>query len=132
MAKASGFNFDYVSFHYYAYYSDKGYWMDKFMYQARAAAVKFNTKIFFNETNCADVYQGNTNGGFAGDKACYDSIVQLLNEVKTKYADVIAEVNMYEMVDEPDNGGVEKHFGLMYDINNPKPNLEAVTAAAKP
>ncbi|MNS76489.1 hypothetical protein D3C72_1100380 [compost metagenome] len=130
-AKASGFNFDHISFHYYAYYSDKGYWMDKFLYQARAASVKYNTKIFFNETNCADVYQGNTDGGFPGDKACYDSVVQLLNEVKTKYADVISEVNMYELLNEPDNGGVEKHFGLMYNINSPKPNLEAVTNAAK-
>jgi hypothetical protein len=131
MAKASGFNFDYISFHYYPFYSDKGYWMDKYMYQLRNAATKYKTKVFFNEMNCADVYKGNTDGGFPGDKACYDSIVQFLNELKTKYSDVVAEVNMYEMVDEPNNDGVEKHFGLMYNINSPKPNLEAVTSAAK-
>lgn len=135
MAKASGFNFDYISFHYYPSFHDKGYWMDLYLGQARAAATKYNTKIFLNETNCGEVYAGNTNGGYPGDKGCYDSVQNLLNEVKTKYADIIQEVNLYEMLDEKNLSGageVERHFGLMYDINNPKPTWNLLTEFAKP
>jgi hypothetical protein len=130
MAKASGFNFDYISFHYYAWIGDQGYWFDKFLGQARGAAVKYNTKIFFNETNCGDIYRGNTDGGYKGDGACYDSIVQLFKEVKTKYSDIIAEVNMYELIDDPESQGVEAHFGLMYNLDSPKPNFQALVNAA--
>ncbi len=37
-ARASGFNFDYISFHYYPYFDDKGYWMDMYLGQMRAMA----------------------------------------------------------------------------------------------
>lgn len=131
MAKASGFNFDYVSFHYYAGFGDKGYWYDMYLGQARAIATKFKTKLFLNETNCAEIYQGNTDGGKAGDKSCYDSVKQLLTELNTNYKDVFQEINMYELLDEPNNDGVEAHFGLMKDLATPKELFNLVTSFAK-
>ncbi|MBS1969297.1 MAG: glycosyl hydrolase 53 family protein [Bdellovibrionales bacterium] len=131
MAKASGFNFDYISFHYYAYLSDKGYWYDMYFGQMRAMATKYKTKIFYNEVNCADIYQGNTDGGKAGDKACYDSMKQLLTEVNANHKDIIQEINMYELLDEPNNDGVEAHFGLMYDLTKPKELFNLITSFAK-
>lgn len=131
MAKASGYNFDYISFHYYAGFNEKGYWYDMYLGQARAMATKYKTKLFLNETNCAEIYQGNTDGGKAGDKGCYDSVKQLLTELNTNYRDVFQEINMYELLDEPNNDGVEAHFGLMKDLNTPKELFNLVTSFAK-
>ncbi|MEH3022044.1 MAG: cellulase family glycosylhydrolase [Pseudomonas oryzihabitans] len=131
-AKASGFNFDYVSFHYYPYFDDKGYWMDMYLGQMRAMATKYKTKVFFNEMNCGNVYQGNTDGGRAGDQACYDSVKQMLTVLNTSYKDVVAEINVYELLDEPTNPVVhERHFGMMYDLKRPKPIFDMVTSFAK-
>lgn len=131
MAKASGFNFDHISFHYYAYFSDKGYWYDMYFGQMRAMSKKYNTKIFLNETNCADIYQGNTDGGKPGDKACYDSVKQLLTELNTNHKDIVQEITMYELIDEPINDGVEAHFGLMKNFTTPKELFNLVTSFAK-
>ncbi|WP_434775553.1 cellulase family glycosylhydrolase [Pseudomonas oryzihabitans] len=131
-AKASGFNFDYISFHYYPYVDDKGYWMDMYLGQIRAMANKYKTKVFFNEMNCGNVYQGNTDGGRDGDRACYDSVKQMLTVLNTSYRDVVAEINVYELLDEPSLSVVhERHFGMMYDLKRPKPIFDMVTSFAK-
>jgi endoglucanase len=131
MAKASGWNFDYISFHYYTFFSDKGYWYDMYLGQMRNMATKYNTKVFYNEMNCADIYQGNTTGGFAGDKGCYDAVQQILVELNKNYKDVVQEISMYELLDEPNMSGAEAHFGLLYDINTPKEYFNMITSFAK-
>ncbi len=88
MAKASGWNFSYVTFHYYPRAHDVGHWMDKYLGQMRHAATKFGVPIFFNETNCGEIYDGNTDGG----GTCPTSLQQVLDEVTGKYADVVQEV----------------------------------------
>ncbi|WP_144949161.1 cellulase family glycosylhydrolase [Pseudomonas oryzihabitans] len=131
-ARASGFNFDYISFHYYPYFDDKGYWMDMYLGQMRAMATKYKTKVFFNEMNCGNVYQGNTDGGRDGDRACYDSVKQMLTVLNTSYKDVVAEINVYELLDEPSLSVIhERHFGMMYDLKRPKPIFDMVTSFAK-
>lgn len=132
MAKRSGFDFDYISFHYYPHFQDKGYWMDMYLGQMRAMAKKYNTKIFYNEMNCANVYSGTTNGGNPGDNACYDSVKQMLTILNNNYKDIVMEINMYELLDEPSHiVNHEKHFGMMYNINKPKPVFDLVTSFAK-
>lgn len=137
-AYAAGFKFDYISFHYYPYYSDKhdnnGYYYKMYLGQMRAMAQKYNVKILFNETNCAEIYPWSvetgsvTDGGYAGDKRCYDSLKQLLTELNTNYKDIVQEINIYEMLDEPTHPVThEKHFGMMYDLNTPKPVFEMIT-----
>jgi endoglucanase len=122
MAKASGWNFNYVSFHYYPRVHDTGYWMDKYLGQAKAAAKKHGVPVFFNEVNCGEIYDGNTDGG----GACNTSLQQALNEVVTKYADVFAEVVVYEMLDQPDMANVERFFGVCYVVGNCKPTAATV------
>jgi hypothetical protein len=126
MAKASGWNFNYVSFHYYPRIHDPGHWMDKYFNQMRHAAQKFGVPIFFNETNCGEIYDGTTDG--AGN--CNTSLQQALNEVVTKYADVVQEVTVYEMLDQPDMAGVERHFGVCYVLGNCKPTAATVAQFA--
>ncbi|MBV6882600.1 hypothetical protein [Xanthomonas euvesicatoria] len=131
-AKAAGFNFDHISFHYYAFYQDAGYWTDLYLGQLRTAARTYNTPVFFNELNCAEIYTGSTTGGAAGDRGCYDSLAQLLRNVRDNYADVVAEVNVYELLDQATIQGPEGHFGLMYDLARPKPPLDLLTRFAQP
>jgi hypothetical protein len=122
MAKASGWNFNYVSFHYYPRSHDSGHWMDKYLGQARTASKKFGVPIFFNETNCGEIYDGNTDGG----GTCVTALTQALNEVINKYSDVFAEVVVYEMLDQPDMAGVERFFGVCYVVGNCKPTAATV------
>jgi hypothetical protein len=122
MAKASGWNFNYVSFHYYPRVHDSGYWMNKYLGQAKAASQKHGVPIFFNETNCGEIYDGNTDGG----GTCVTALTQALNEVINKYADVFAEVVVYEMLDQPDMAGVERFFGVCYVVGNCKPTAATV------
>ncbi|MBB3800008.1 hypothetical protein FHR47_000233 [Xanthomonas arboricola] len=131
-AKAAGFNFDHISFHYYAFHQDAGYWTQLYLGQLRAAAQTYNTPVFFNELNCAEIYTGNTSGGTEGDRGCYDSLAQLLRTVRDNYADVVAEVNVYELLDQTTIQGPEGHFGLMYDLARPKPSLDLLTRFARP
>ena len=122
MAKASGWNFSYVTFHYYPRIHDPGHWMDKYFGQMRHAAQKFGVPIFFNETNCGEVYDGTTDG--AGN--CQIALQQALNEIVAKYADVVQEVTVYEMLDQPDMANVERYFGVCYVLGNCKPTAATV------
>lgn len=70
--------------------------------------------------------------GTAGDRGCYDSLAQLLRNVRDNYADVVAEVNVYELLDQATIQGPEGHFGLMYDLARPKPPLDLLTRFAQP
>jgi hypothetical protein len=126
MAKASGWNFNYVTFHYYPRIHDPGYWMDKYFGQMRAASKKFGVPVFLNETNCGEIYDGTTNG--AGN--CDTSLKQSLNEVITKYADVVQEVTVYEMLDQPDMAGVERYFGVCTTVGNCKPTATTLASFA--
>ena len=132
MAAKSGLAFKYITFHYYAKYGERGYWMNLYLGQMKAAAKKYNTKVFLNETNCGEVFSGNTDGGFRGDQGCYDGLKQLLDEVKAQYSDIVQEVNLYELLDSPASAsGVDRHFGLMYNLNRPKPTLDLIAGFAK-
>jgi hypothetical protein len=124
MAKASGWNFNYVSFHYYPRVHDSGYWMNKYLGQAKAASQKHGVPIFFNEVNCGEIYDGNTDGG----GTCVTALTQALNEVINKYADVFAEVTVYEMLDQPDMAGVERYFGVCTTLGHCKPTATTVAS----
>lgn len=129
MAKAAGFDFDYVTFHYYPRFRDKGYWYDKYLSQMRKAATKYKVPIFLNEINCGEIYDGNTDGGRQGDKACYDGLKQFFETIRDQYADIVQEISVYELLDEPRSApaGVERHFGLAYDMNRTKPTWTLLT-----
>lgn len=68
--------------------------MDLYLGQMRGAVQKYRGKVLFNEVDCAEVYAGNTDGGQAGDGACYDSVAQIVRTLQTDYADVVAEINL--------------------------------------
>ena len=57
---------------------------------------------------------------------CQTSLKQALDEVVAKYADVVQEVTVYEMLDQPDMAGVERFFGVCYVLGNCKPTAATV------
>jgi hypothetical protein len=126
MAHASGWNFAFVTFHYYPRLFEPGHWMDKYFGQMKYAAQKYSVPIFLNEFNCGEIYSGVYDG--AGD--CNTSLNQAMNEVINKYADIVAEVNVYEMLDQPDMVDVEKHFGVCYTLENCKPTKTTLATFA--
>jgi lysophospholipase L1-like esterase len=133
-AKAAGINFDYISFHFYPHYDNfidqNGYWINKYLGQMRGMATKYNTKIFYNEMNCGEIYDGSIDGQ-AGDKGCYDSINLMLQKLNTSYKDIVAEIHMYELIENPDHPvSYERHFGLMYNPTNPKNIFKLVASYA--
>lgn len=123
MARARGFLFDYVSFHHYSHFTDTQYWLDLYLGQLRGFAERYNTKIFLNETNAGEVY----NGALGSEPIYAQSVRKFLTELNAKYSDVIAEINMYELIDEPHvTVEAEKHFGMFFNIDTPKPVWEVV------
>ncbi|PPT94877.1 hypothetical protein [Xanthomonas arboricola] len=81
--------------------------------------------------DCAEIYTGNTTGDADGGRGCYDSLAQLLRNLRDNYADVVSEVNVYELLDQTTIQGAEGHFGLMYDLTRPKPTLDLLTRFAQ-
>lgn len=120
LAARSGFKFGYITFHYYPSFGDKGFWFDMYLGQMRSAAAKYGVHVFINETHCGDIYQGTTDSGHAGDRACFDGVSDFFTEIRTRYADIVDEVNMYELLDEPNYAGPEGHFGILKDLTRPK------------
>lgn len=126
MARSRGFLFDYVSFHYYAYLGEKGYWYDLYLGQLAGFARKYGNKVFLNEMNAAEIYQGKT----GNEQVCADSLRQYLTELNAKYKDVIQEINVYELLDEPNMEGVEAHFGIRTNLTTKKLVWDVVTEFA--
>jgi hypothetical protein len=126
MAYASGWKFNYVSFHYYPRAHEPGYWMDTYFAQMRNAAQKYKVPILFNETNCGEIYDGDTDGA----STCQTSLDQNLSEVVANYADIVEEVNVYEMIDQKSIAGVEGHFGVLASMGNPKPTAALLASYA--
>ena len=123
MAKASGWNFNYVSFHYYPRVHDGGFWMDKYLGQARAASKKFGVPIFFNEINCGEIYDGKTDGS---GQLQHVAEAGAQRGRRPSTATSLQEVTVYEMLDQPDMAGVERFFGVCYVLNNCKPTAATV------
>lgn len=125
-AKAAGFNFDYVSFHYYAYIGELGSWYDLYFGQIVAISKMYGAKVFFNEMNAGEIYKAGTTGNEASTA---NSLRQFLNEAQ-KYKDYIQEINVYELLDEPNMEGQEAHFGIRTNLATKKPLWDVVTEFA--
>ena len=122
-AKAAGFNFDYVSFHYYAYIGELGSWYDLYFGQIVAISKMYGAKVFFNEMNAGEIYKAGTTGN---EVSTANSLRQFLNEAQ-KYKDYIQEINVYEFLDEPNMEGQEAHFGIRTNLATKKPLWDVVT-----
>lgn len=122
-AIAAGLKFDIISYHYYPRIVDRGMgWINTYLDPLR----KYGKPVFINETGCGEIYDGDD-----GNSAkCVGAAESLLLEVEENYADMVKEINMYELFDNKDIKSAEGHFGLMFDINNPKLTMNMLASHA--
>ena len=122
-AIAMGLQFDYITYHWYPSPGDiQSGWAADYLNNLR----KYNKTVFMNETNCAQIYSGDD----GNSQACADNMDKLLALITTNYADMIKEVNLYELLDNPNQQGAEAHFGIMFNINQPKKMLSVAAKYA--
>lgn len=123
---SKGFKFDYISFHYYPHaYDSQSDWFDFYMVQVVAYAKRTNAKVFVNEFNAGEI----KDGVYGDAQANVDSLRASLTKLNT-YKDVIAEITLYELLDEPNQEGTEAHFGLRTNLAVPKAAWNVVTEFA--
>ena len=93
---------------------------------------KFGKPVHFNEFNCGEVYRPayENRAGGALTEACLKSFARHLREMLSQTIVKIESVHVYELLDEPEKGRPEGEFGLMYDLDKPKPHLHLYTAFA--
>lgn len=131
---AAGFKFDYISFHYYpSAYDTQSDWFDFYMSQVVAHAKRTGAPVFLNEYNVGETYRLDANGKpmYNGtQQICVDSLRASLTALQ-KYKDVIREICVYELLDEPNQAGVEANFGLRTTLANKKPTFDVVAQFAK-
>jgi hypothetical protein len=93
----------------------------------------FGKPITINEFNCGEIYDGTyeNTAGQPDTETCLESVNKHLPEIQNySGSQFIESVVTYELLDEPSKGAPENHFGLMYDLGNPKIELYLVTALA--
>ncbi len=82
--------------------------------------------------NCGNVYQGNTDGGRDGDRACTTAVKPMLTVLNTSYKDVVAEINVTNCsTSRACRWSTSAISGMMYDLKRPKPIFDMVTSFAK-
>jgi hypothetical protein len=97
-----------------------------------AQLAKFNHPVHVNEFNCGEIYDSNYDNSpnSAATKTCFQSYKNHLTSFKNQNLINLESVHLYELLDEPQKGAPENHFGLMTNITSPKVHLYIVTAFA--
>lgn len=95
-----------------------------------AQLAKFGKPVHFNEFNCGEIYRP-AYGNRAGDpltEQCLQALNRHLSDLLAQRSVTVESVHFYELLDEPEKGRPEGLFGLMYDLDRPKPHLFLYTA----
>lgn len=123
---AAGFKFDFISFHYYPRaYDSQSDWFDFYMLQVKAYAKRTGAKVFVNEFNAGEIYDG----VYGDAKANVDSLRASLKKLND-FKDVIQEITLYQLLDEPAQSGNEAHFGLRTNLATKKAAWDVVVEFA--
>lgn len=130
----NGVLFDVVGFHAYQEHVNASMLTDPWWGPGGpyAQLAKFGKPVHFNEFNCGETYQSTyeNQAGRPVTEACLKSFAKHLRDMVAQKVVNIESVHVYELLDEPEKNGAEGKFGLMYDLNRPKPHLYLYTAFA--
>jgi hypothetical protein len=97
-----------------------------------AQLASFGKPVHINEINCGEIYDGNyeNQAGMADTEKCLKGVARHLKDLRSQKIANIESIHMYELLDEPAKAAPENHFGLMYNLTQPKVHLYLVTAFA--
>lgn len=134
--RSKGVKVDMIGYHYYEHagVNPASYWLrDKPSFNLFAKLGSYGLPVTVNEMNCAEIYDSNfVNLNTSTTMAtCNSNLKTMLQTwMAQKYAN-IESIILYEMFDEPAKSTPENRFGLMYNINSPKPTFNTVASFAK-
>jgi len=97
-----------------------------------AQLAAFGKPVHINEFNCGEIYDagfGNRPGD-AGTEACLKGLARHLRELKGQRIAQVEWLHFYELFDEPAKAAPENRFGLLHDLQTPKPLLYLAAAFA--
>lgn len=93
---------------------------------------KFNRPVHLNEINCGEIFDSNYDNlpGSSATENCLKAIDKHMTDLKNQKVINLEFVHVYELMDQPQRSGAERHAGIMYDAANPKAHLFLVSAFA--
>jgi hypothetical protein len=92
----------------------------------------FGKPVHINEFNCGEIYDAgyeNRPGDYATER-CLRSLARHLKDLRGQKIAKLEAVHLYELLDEPHKARPENRFGLMRDLDRPKPHLYLAAAFA--
>jgi hypothetical protein len=130
----SGVLFDAIGVHLYPEFRnasllDDPWWGDGGPF---AQLARFGKPVDVNEMNCGEIYRPTYENepGRPLSEQCLKSLARHVADTLRQTSVRIEAITFYELVDEPRKRGAEGMFGLLYDLQHPKPNLYLCTAFA--
>ncbi len=92
----------------------------------------FKRPVRINEFNCGEIYAADyeNNSDQPVTKACLAGIQKHLRSLMTQKVIELESIHAYELVDRPAQPVPENRFGLMLDLDTPKPHLALYAAFA--
>ncbi|MEJ7929719.1 hypothetical protein WG922_07015 [Ramlibacter sp. AN1015] len=91
----------------------------------------FGKPVHINEMNCGEIYRSDyeNRAGGPATETCLKSLARHLKELRSQSA-LLESVHLYSLTDDPSKAAPENRFGLMYDLETPKPHLYLASAFA--
>jgi hypothetical protein len=87
-----------------------------------AQLAAFGKPVRINEFHCGEIYDGGyeNQAGMPTTEKCLKGVTKHLKDLRNQKIANIESIHIYELLDEPSKPAPENHFGLMYNLSQPK------------
>ncbi len=132
-----GVKVDVLGYHYYEHagVDPTAYWLaNGSTFDLFAKLGSYNRPVDVNEVNCAEIYDtAFVNASTSTSMGiCNGNLSTILRTFSTQTKADVEWLLVYEMLDEPSKAAPESRFGVMFDLDTPKPLLAALASYAPP
>jgi Bacterial Ig domain len=97
-----------------------------------AQLAAFGKPVRINEFHCGEIYDGGyeNQAGMPTTEKCLKGVTKHLKDLRNQKIANIESIHIYELLDEPSKPAPENHFGLMYNLSQPKVHTYLAAAFA--